>query len=181
MSPEYALDGHFSVKSDVFSFGVVVLEIISGKRNTGFYQADHELTLLGYVSLIVVLLRYATKTTYYYTAPNALHTLIHFQAWLLWKEGRALEFMDQTLCQTYNADECFKCVNVGLLCLQEDPNERPTMSNVVFMLGSESNTLPSPKEPAFVIRRCPSSRASTSSKMETFSRNELTVTIEQGR
>jgi serine/threonine protein kinase len=51
MSPEYALDGHFSVKSDVFSFGVVVLEIISGKRNTGFYQVEHELSLLGYVSI----------------------------------------------------------------------------------------------------------------------------------
>lgn len=52
MSPEYALDGHFSVKSDVFSFGVVVLEIISGKRNTGFYQAEHKLSLLGYVSTL---------------------------------------------------------------------------------------------------------------------------------
>lgn len=51
MSPEYALDGHFSVKSDVFSFGVVVLEIISGKRNTGFYQVEHKLSLLGYVSV----------------------------------------------------------------------------------------------------------------------------------
>jgi hypothetical protein len=37
MSPEYAVDGIFSIKSDVFSFGVVVLEIISGKKNTGFY------------------------------------------------------------------------------------------------------------------------------------------------
>jgi len=52
MSPEYALDGHFSVKSDVFSFGVVVLEIISGKRNTGFYQPEHKLSLLGYVSTV---------------------------------------------------------------------------------------------------------------------------------
>ncbi|OIW05919.1 hypothetical protein TanjilG_07195 [Lupinus angustifolius] len=150
MSPEYALDGHFSVKSDVFSFGVVVLEIISGKRNTGFYQVEHELSLLGY-------------------------------AWHLWKVDRVLDFMDQTLSDTCNADECLKYVNVGLLCLQEDPNERPTMSNVVFMLSSESNTLPSPKEPAFVLRRCLSSRASTSSKMETFSRNELTVTLENGR
>ena len=49
MSPEYAL-GIFSVKSDVFSFGVVVLEIISGKRNTGFYQSDQAMSLLGYVS-----------------------------------------------------------------------------------------------------------------------------------
>ena len=52
MSPEYALDGVFSVKSDAFSFGVVVLEIISGKRNTGFYQPEQALSLLGYVSLL---------------------------------------------------------------------------------------------------------------------------------
>ena len=47
MSPEYALDGFFSEKYDVFSFGVMVLEIISGKRNTGFYQFDQTLSLLG--------------------------------------------------------------------------------------------------------------------------------------
>ncbi|CAA2985024.1 G-type lectin S-receptor-like serine threonine-kinase At4g03230 isoform X1 [Olea europaea subsp. europaea] len=50
MSPEYASDGLFSIKSDVFSFGVVVLEIITGKRNTGFYQSTEDLNLLGYVS-----------------------------------------------------------------------------------------------------------------------------------
>ena len=50
MSPEYAMDGLFSVKSDVFSFGVLVLEIISGKKNRGFYYANNELNLLGYVS-----------------------------------------------------------------------------------------------------------------------------------
>ncbi|MED6204993.1 hypothetical protein PIB30_013989 [Stylosanthes scabra] len=49
MSPEYALDGLFSTKSDVFSFGIVVLEIISGKRNTGFYQSSQvPISLLGY-------------------------------------------------------------------------------------------------------------------------------------
>ncbi|XP_059442193.1 G-type lectin S-receptor-like serine/threonine-protein kinase SD1-13 [Corylus avellana] len=40
MSPEYALEGLFSIKSDVFSFGVLLLEIVSGKKNTGFYQRD---------------------------------------------------------------------------------------------------------------------------------------------
>ncbi|XP_060173298.1 cysteine-rich receptor-like protein kinase 25 isoform X2 [Lycium barbarum] len=40
MSPEYAMHGQFSVKSDVFSFGVLLLEIISGKRNRSFYQED---------------------------------------------------------------------------------------------------------------------------------------------
>lgn len=36
MAPEYAFDGKFSIKSDVFSLGVVILEIVSGKKNTGF-------------------------------------------------------------------------------------------------------------------------------------------------
>ncbi|KAL3620646.1 hypothetical protein CASFOL_035558 [Castilleja foliolosa] len=48
MAPEYAIDGLFSVKSDVFSFGVLVLEIVSGKRNRGFNMKDHHLNLLGH-------------------------------------------------------------------------------------------------------------------------------------
>ncbi|KAF8411269.1 hypothetical protein HHK36_003816 [Tetracentron sinense] len=46
MSPEYAMDGLFSIKSDVFSFGVILLEIISGKRNNGFYHEDRFLNLI---------------------------------------------------------------------------------------------------------------------------------------
>jgi hypothetical protein len=49
MSPEYAIDGLFSIKSDVFSFGVLVLEIVSGKRNRGFHHPGHQLNLLGHV------------------------------------------------------------------------------------------------------------------------------------
>ncbi|PHT50937.1 G-type lectin S-receptor-like serine/threonine-protein kinase [Capsicum baccatum] len=52
MSPEYAVDGIFSVKSDVFSFGVLVLEIVSCKRNRGFVHEDHNLNLLGHVSTV---------------------------------------------------------------------------------------------------------------------------------
>lgn len=52
MSPEYAIDGMFSIKSDVFSFGVLVLEIVSGKRNRGFSTNDHSLNLLGHVSVL---------------------------------------------------------------------------------------------------------------------------------
>ncbi|XP_022717013.1 G-type lectin S-receptor-like serine/threonine-protein kinase At4g27290 [Durio zibethinus] len=48
MSPEYAIDGLYSIKSDVFSFGVLVLEIVSGKRNRGFYHPDHHHNLLGH-------------------------------------------------------------------------------------------------------------------------------------
>ncbi|MQM16122.1 hypothetical protein Taro_049075 [Colocasia esculenta] len=54
MSPEYIMHGLFSVKSDVFSFGVVVLEIVSGKRNRGIYLSDPNLNLLGKLHLAVV-------------------------------------------------------------------------------------------------------------------------------
>ncbi|KAM3704437.1 hypothetical protein ACB098_03G003100 [Castanea mollissima] len=47
MSPEYAMEGLFSVKSDVFSFGVLLLEILSGKKNTNFYESD-SINLIGY-------------------------------------------------------------------------------------------------------------------------------------
>ncbi|XP_061368816.1 G-type lectin S-receptor-like serine/threonine-protein kinase At1g11300 [Gastrolobium bilobum] len=48
MSPEYAMEGLFSEKSDVFSFGVLLLEIISGRKNTSFYNHERSLSLLGY-------------------------------------------------------------------------------------------------------------------------------------
>ncbi|KFK29234.1 hypothetical protein AALP_AA7G107000 [Arabis alpina] len=48
MSPEYQIDGYFSLKSDVFSFGVLVLEIVSGRRNRGFCNQEHKLNLLGH-------------------------------------------------------------------------------------------------------------------------------------
>lgn len=49
MSPEYAMQGLFSEKSDVYSFGVFMLEIISGRRNSSFYDNEHAPSLLGFV------------------------------------------------------------------------------------------------------------------------------------
>lgn len=51
MSPEYAIDGKFSVKSDVFSLGVLLLEIVSGQKNRKFHHSDHHHTLLGHVGI----------------------------------------------------------------------------------------------------------------------------------
>ena len=48
------MDGYFSEKSDVFSFGVMVLEIISGKRNTRICHSDQVLSLLGYVRALTI-------------------------------------------------------------------------------------------------------------------------------
>ncbi|KAL2590943.1 hypothetical protein AAZV13_13G316800 [Glycine max] len=50
MSPEYVIKGIISTKTDVFSYGVLVLEIVSGKKNNSRYQADYPLNLIGFVS-----------------------------------------------------------------------------------------------------------------------------------
>ena len=50
MSPEYAVDGMFSMKSDVYSFSVLVLETVTGKKNRGFYDDELDLNRLRYVN-----------------------------------------------------------------------------------------------------------------------------------
>nr|POE45875.1 g-type lectin s-receptor-like serine/threonine-protein kinase [Quercus suber] len=52
MAPEYAFDGQFSTKSDVFSFGILLLEIISGKKSRGFFHPNHSHNLIGYAWIL---------------------------------------------------------------------------------------------------------------------------------
>jgi hypothetical protein len=66
MPPEYAVHGSFSIKSDVFSFGVVVLEIISSKKNSGFYDPQHRLNLLGHVSFEAHIFSILCVVTYFF-------------------------------------------------------------------------------------------------------------------
>ncbi|KAK5770869.1 hypothetical protein PVK06_047026 [Gossypium arboreum] len=177
MAPEYALDGLFSVKSDVFSFGIVVLEIISGKRNMRFYQVEDDApSLVGYVSRddfkIGFLLHMAL--------PSIAILNIWVQGWRLWQEGKALDLMDERAGSNCNESEFMRCVHVGLLCVQEVPSERPTMGDIVLMLsGTQSSKLPIPKQPAYVIRRPLSATASSYSNAET--NTEITSSIEEGR
>ncbi|XP_074589040.1 receptor-like serine/threonine-protein kinase SD1-8 [Curcuma longa] len=150
MAPEYAMDGVFSVKSDVFSFGVLVIEIISGKKNRGIYSSSRHLNLLGH-------------------------------AWSLYKEGKILELVDESIDYSFPMTEAVRCLKIGLLCVQNRPEDRPTMSSVVLMLGSEDAVLPEPREPGFVTIRGPLESDSSTSKPESITTNHLSITIFEGR
>lgn len=75
------------------------------------------------------------------------------QAWHVWKEGKGLESKDPLLSDSCPGDQFLRYMNVGLLCVQEDAYDRPTMSSVVLMLNNESATLDQPERPPFSIGR----------------------------
>ncbi|XP_022633642.1 cysteine-rich receptor-like protein kinase 10 isoform X2 [Vigna radiata var. radiata] len=145
MAPEYAMGGLFSAKSDVFSFGVLVLEIICGRKNGAFYLSDGE-NLLVY-------------------------------AWRTWYEGKCLELMDPMLEKSFMQNEVERCIEIGLLCVQENARDRPTMSDVVVMLASDTVAVPKPKHPAFSIGRMASEEVSTSKSSKNLSINDITSSI----
>lgn len=77
MSPEYAMHGHFSVKSDVFSFGVIVLEIVGGRRNSSFYQQNEVEDLLRFVSNLMCFHELeATISTKIYSRLSCFHLCV---------------------------------------------------------------------------------------------------------
>ncbi|KAL2330474.1 hypothetical protein Fmac_018055 [Flemingia macrophylla] len=151
MSPEYAMYGYFFEKSDVYSFGVMILEIISGKKNISSYEPHH-----------------------------VADGLLKF-VWSHWRDETPLNALDPKLKENYSEIEVIKCIQIGLLCVQENPDVRPTMVTIVSYLSSHLIELPSPNEPTFHLyhRMDPtvpygsSSRQSTNNS--TLSINEMSI------
>ncbi|XAR56608.1 hypothetical protein NMG60_11037156 [Bertholletia excelsa] len=73
------------------------------------------------------------------------------QAWMLWNDGKALELIDSCIKDSYIESQVLRCIQVGLLCVQKLPRDRPSMPSIVFMLGNEGVNLPQPKHPGFFI------------------------------
>ncbi|XP_051128578.1 G-type lectin S-receptor-like serine/threonine-protein kinase At1g11330 [Andrographis paniculata] len=155
MAPEYALEGKFSEKSDVFSFGVLMLEIATGRRNSSFHHQEGSLNLVGHV-------------------------------WKLWNEDNIVSLIDPRILRGSNRQsEVIRCIHIGLLCVQELPKDRPSISSVLSMLSSEIVELPEPKQSAFAVKSSRpdvgTSSASQQSQKSSNSVNNVTLTMVDGR
>ncbi|KAJ0040675.1 hypothetical protein Pint_26809 [Pistacia integerrima] len=73
------------------------------------------------------------------------------QAWRNWTEGTALNLIDPSL-RVDSISELMRFIRIGLLCVQENVVNRPTMASVVLMLTSYSLSLPIPSKPAFFMQ-----------------------------
>ncbi|KQJ84813.1 putative G-type lectin S-receptor-like serine/threonine-protein kinase At1g61610 isoform X2 [Brachypodium distachyon] len=118
MSPEYVIGGAFSTKSDTYSFGVLLLEIVSGLK----------------ISSPQLIPNFSSLITY---------------AWRLWDDKKATELVDSSVVDSCKIHEVLRCIHVGLLCVQDRPDDRPLMSSVMFALENESAVLPAPKQPVY--------------------------------
>ncbi|KAL3636915.1 Cold-responsive protein kinase 1 [Castilleja foliolosa] len=108
LAPEYAIRGKLTRKADIYSFGVLLLEIVSGRCNTNKRLPPEEQNLLE-------------------------------RAWVLYEREMLNQLVDSALGGDFNIDEACRFMKIGLLCTQDKPSNRPTMSTVVKMLRGEIN------------------------------------------
>lgn len=107
--------------------------------------------------------------------------------WKNWRDGTPENMIDPVLLENGRGlvREMVKCIHIGLLCVQENAANRPTMTNVILMLSSSTMTLALPLEPAFYVpsRFGPDMKESNSSNAsnvnanisEASSRNDMSV------
>eukprot|EP01018_Ginkgo_biloba_P008799 Gb_41208 [translate_table: standard] len=120
VAPEYIVHGQLTEKADIFSFGVLVLEIISGRKNNQLTMSeDMQSDLLPLM-------------------------------WRHFREETIASMIDSNLEEIKEKEETLRVVQVALLCTQASATLRPPMSKVVQMLTNKNHKLPVPTEPPFL-------------------------------
>ncbi|KAM1484091.1 hypothetical protein TB2_035319 [Malus domestica] len=106
LAPEYAIRGQLTRKADIYSFGVLLMEIVSGRCNTNTRLPIDEQYLLE-------------------------------RTWKLYERRELVGLVDTSLDGDFDAEEACRFLKIGLLCTQDSPKLRPSMSTVVKMLKGE--------------------------------------------
>ncbi|WJX17714.1 hypothetical protein P8452_07595 [Trifolium repens] len=134
MAPETFLTGRATIETDVYAFGVLVLEVVCGRRPGNVYAQDE----------------YNNSIVYW--------------VWELYGKGEIVSVVDQRISSEENEVERVKWEEIeivlvlGLACCHPNPNERPSMKTVLMVLNGEVSPPAVPMErPSFVWPAMPSS------------------------
>ncbi|PNX87427.1 G-type lectin S-receptor-like serine/threonine-kinase, partial [Trifolium pratense] len=114
------------------------------------------------------------RNSSFYNNEDSL-SLVGF-AWKLWLEDNIISLIDPEVWDACFESSMLRCIQIGLLCVQELPRERPNISTVVLMLISEITHLPPPGKVAFVYKQNPRQKSDPSN-----SNNNVTLSEVQGR
>ncbi|XXG58934.1 hypothetical protein AAC387_Pa04g1114 [Persea americana] len=150
IAPEYLIHGQFSVKSDVYGFGVLLLEIISGQRNNRYKVDRGGDSLISYV----------------------------WKAWSDGTILEIIDSSISEHCSRSEVrSEVVRCIHIGLLCVQEDATSRPSMFSVVMMLTGFVLTMPAPSAPVYFNSNTVEPTFQDSSTVNSSSRNSRVGSI----
>ncbi|KAK3120697.1 hypothetical protein QOZ80_9AG0692280 [Eleusine coracana subsp. coracana] len=122
IAPECRERRLFSIKSDVYGFGALLLEVISGNRCFSLASGES----------------------------GDDHGVLNKRAWHLWRAGRLIKFADTPPVDESERMEILRWIQIALLCVEENPANRPTMQEVVLMLSCVSVALAMPQRPAYL-------------------------------
>lgn len=92
-----------------------------------------------------------------------------------------MEIVDQSLGESCSDHEVQRCIQIGLLCVQDYAIDRPSMSVVVSMLSNIELTLPTPKYPAFIFKKTNYASSDPSTSEGIYSINEVSMTMIEAR
>jgi len=159
MAPEYIVHGQLTEKADIYSYGVLVLEIVTGRKNHNSVASSAEgLSLMALI-------------------------------WKHYNAGTLIELLDPNLREQCSEEEALQVFHVGLLCAQASPNLRPPMWKVVEMLSGRDKVLPRPTQPPFIDVKGSNAKSDgsgstsllSSSDKSPFSLNQLSVSGVEAR
>ncbi|KAL9144706.1 hypothetical protein ABFS82_14G313300 [Erythranthe guttata] len=123
LAPEWLTSSAVSEKTDVYSFGMVLLELVSGRKNCGLVTKSHS--------------RGGNSGSSSVCSSSAGAIYFPFYALEMHEQGRYLELVDPRLRGRVTSEDAEKLVRLGLCCVHEEPGLRPTMVSVVGMLEGE--------------------------------------------
>ncbi|XP_073294798.1 serine/threonine-protein kinase CDG1-like [Primulina huaijiensis] len=110
LAPEYAENGIVSVRTDVYAFGIVLIQLISGRKAVDSTREDYQPSLRQWALSLIEKL--------------ALH-----------------ELADPRLGESYNTHQLYHMARTAFLCLQTDPEMRPSMAEVLRLLEGDNNNI----------------------------------------
>ncbi|PHT44079.1 putative LRR receptor-like serine/threonine-protein kinase [Capsicum baccatum] len=145
LAPEYAMRGHLTEKADVFGFGVVALEIVSGRPNSDESLEEDKIYLLEW-SLTYRVLLWLLHLLF---SSNHIHRISLTPVYAAHQNKHETELVDANLSE-FDVDEVKKVIMIALLCTQTSPGLRPSMSRVIAMLTGDAEVAAVTSRPGYL-------------------------------